>query len=316
MDSTGLKAPPGPGRWSDPPPMGVQAKRQSHIRLRAIAREPLLHFLLLGAALFLLDGWFKPATISVAQTQIVVSEARVRNLTLNFVRTWQRPPTREEFNGLVEAHIREEVMVREALALGLDRDDAIIRRRLQQKLAFVSGGEATLATPTDEQLEAYLKANADAFRLPPRATFVQVYLDPAKRKGTLDRDAARLLETLNRAGGPREAASLGDRLLLLEPRYEDIPQLEVARQFGADFAAELVKQPIGRWVGPLTSGYGLHLVRVERHWSGGAPALADVRPLVEREWLNVSREELARAFYEGLRAKYAITVQMPEGFRP
>ena len=284
--------------------------------LRAIAREPLVHFLLLGAALFLLDGWLRPTTNSAGRSQIVVSEAHVRNLTRNFVRTWQRPPTRQELDGLVEAHIREEVMVREALALGLDRDDAIIRKRLQQKLEFVSEGVAALAPPTDEQLQAYLKAHADAFRTPPRTTFVQVYLDPARRKGTLDRDAASLLQTLNRAATPREAAGAGDRLLLLAPRYEDIPQPEIASRFGAEFAAELEKQPVGRWVGPLASGYGLHLVRVEARRAGGPPALADVRPLVEREWSNASREEIARAFYKGLRAKYAITVQMPESLRP
>jgi hypothetical protein len=284
--------------------------------LRSLVREPLAHFLLLGALLFFLDGWLRPATTAAADSRIVVSEARVHNLTRNFVRTWQRPPTREELAGLVEAHVREEVMVREALALGLDRDDAIIRRRLQQKLEFVSEGAAALAPPTDEQLEAYLKAHPEAFRAPPRVTFVQVYLDPARRKGALDADAARLLETLNGAGAPRDPTSVGDRLLLLEPRYENLPQPEVASQFGAEFAAALVKQPTGRWAGPLASGYGLHLVRVEQLQPRGTPALGDVRPLVEREWSNARREELARAFYERLRAKYAITVQMPEGFRP
>ncbi len=284
--------------------------------LRSLAREPLVHFLLLGAALFLVDGWLRPATTAAADSRIVVSEERIRNLTRNFVRTWQRPPTRAELDGLVEAHVREEVMVREALALGLDRDDTIVRRRLQQKLEFVSEGAAALAPSTDEQLEAYLKANPEAFRSPPRATFTQVYLDPARRKGTLDADAARLLETLNRAAAPRDPTAVGDRLLLLEPRYENLPQPEVASQFGAEFAAALVKQPTGRWVGPLASGYGLHLVRVERLQPGGTPVLSEVRPLVEREWSNARREELARAFYQRLRSKYAITVQMPEGFRP
>ena len=111
----------------------------------------------------------------------MVSEARIRNLAQNFSRTWQRPPTREELDGLVEAHLREEVLYREAVALGLDRDDTIIRRRLQQKMEFVSEEAAALAKPTDEDLAKYLAANTEAFRVEPRVTFAQVYLDSRQR---------------------------------------------------------------------------------------------------------------------------------------
>lgn len=283
---------------------------------KAILREPLVHFLLLGAALFFLDAWLRPTAATAANTEIVVSEARVRNLAQNFRRTWQRPPTREEIDGLIESHIREEVMVREALALGLDRDDSIIRRRLQQKLEFVSEEAAALAKPTDEELNAYLKANAEAFRSEPRVTFVQVYLDPRKRASTIDAEARRLLDSLNRAGTNVDPAKSGDRLLLLEARYENMPQAEVARLFGSAFAEALVKQPVGRWVGPIPSGYGVHVVRLEALQLGGTPALGDVRPLVEREWANARRQEVAKAFYDKLRAKYAIKVQMPEAGKP
>jgi hypothetical protein len=284
--------------------------------LRSLAREPLVHFLLLGAALFALDAWLRPAAPAAGSAEIVVSEARVRNLAQSFARTWQRPPTREELDGLIESHIREEVMVREALALGLDRDDAIVRRRLQQKVEFVAEEAAALARPTDAQLEAYLKANAAAFRTEPRATFAQVYLDPAKRKGALVADAKRLLEALNGARPSLDPARAGDRLLLLEPRYENVPRHELARLFGSEFADALAKQPVGKWAGPVPSGYGVHLVRVEALEPGAMPALADVRPLVEREWANARRQEVGRAFYEQLRAKYAIEVQMPQSPRP
>jgi len=278
--------------------------------LKSLAREPLVHFLLLGAALFLLDAWARPAAAPAGATEIVVSEARVRNLAQTFGRTWQRPPTQEELDGLVESYVREEVFYREALALGLDRDDAIVRRRLQQKMEFVSEEAAALAKPTDEDLAKYLAANADAFRVEPRATFVQVYLDPQKRGAALDADAKRLLGTLNAAGAVDPARS-GDALMLLEPRYENASQSELARLFGAEFAALLMKQPTGTWSGPIRSGYGAHLVKVESSTRGGAPALADVRPLVEREWANAKRQEFARAFYEKLRSKYRISVQKP-----
>ena len=286
------------------------------VMLKSLLREPLVQFLLLGAALFAIDAWLRPAAAPATGGEIVVSEARIRNLAQNFARTWQRPPTREELEGLVESHIREEVMVREALALGLDRDDAIIRRRLQQKVEFVSEEAAALARPTDDELNVYLKANADAFRVEPRATFTQVFLDPAKHAGTIDADAKRLQETLNRAGAQPDFANMGDRLTLLEPRYENASQGEIARLFGADFADALVKQPVGKWDGPIRSGYGAHLVRVDALQPGGTPSLEEVRPLVEREWTNAKRQALSKAFYEKLRSKYAIKVQMLEAPKP
>jgi len=284
--------------------------------LKSLAREPLIHFLLLGAALFLLDAWVRPAAAPAANTDIVVSEARVRNLAQNFRRTWQRPPTRQELEGLVEGHVREEVLYREALALGLDRDDTIIRRRLQQKMEFISEEAAALAEPTDQELEQYLAAHADAFRVEPRATFAQVYLDPGRRGTALAGDAARLLGTLDAAGGEVDIASMGDRLMMLDPRYENASSSEIARLFGTGFAEALVRQPTGKWTGPIASGYGMHLVRVESLTPGGTPALEEIRPLVKREWSNARRQEVAGAFYEKLRSKYTVSVQMPQAARP
>ena len=280
-------------------------------RLKRWLHEPLVHFLLLGAALFLIDAWLRPPSAPAANTEIVVNEARIRNLAQNFQRTWQRPPTKAELDGLIETHVREEVMVREALALGLDRDDAIIRRRLQQKMEFVSEETAAQVAPSDDELTAYMKAHPEAFAVDPRVTFRQVYLDPAKRGTALDADAKGLASRLNSPGAP-DPATQGDRLSLLESRYEEEPVAEVARLFGRDFADALVKQPVGRWSGPIASGYGAHVVKVEALVPGGTPPLADVRPQVEREWRNARRQELAKAFYEKLRAKYAVRVKMPE----
>ncbi len=103
--------------------------------------------------------------------------------------------------------------------------------------------------------------------------------------------------------------------MLLEPRYADVPQGEVRRIFGTAFADALFQQPVGRWVGPIDSGYGTHLVRLESMTPGGVARLEDVRPLVEREWANARRKELGEAFYEQLRSKYRVTVKMPESFR-
>lgn len=283
--------------------------------LKSLAHEPLVHFLVLGAALFLLNAWLGPMSAPASRGEIVVAEARVRNLASNFARTWQRPPTKEELDGLVESYVREEVMVREALALGLDRDDAVIRRRLQQKVEFVSEGAAALSMPTDDELRAYLAAHADTFRTEPRVSFTQVYLDPGKHTGALDAEAKRLLDELNGPGVSANIASLGDRLGLLDQHYEAMPQAEIARLFGTTFAEALVGQPVGPWVGPIASGYGAHLVRIDTLQPGSLPSLGEVRPLVEREWSNQKRLELGKAFYAQLRSKYAIKIQMPEQAR-
>jgi parvulin-like peptidyl-prolyl isomerase len=283
--------------------------------LKLLLREPLVQFLLLGAVLFVLDAWLRPAAAPVAATQIVVSETRIDNLAQNFRRTWQRPPTKQELDGLIESFVKEEVMVREALALGLDRDDAIIRRRLQQKMEFVSEEAAASVQPTDEDLAKYLAANADAFRVEGRVSFTQIYLDPRRRAATLAADAKRMLDALNSARSP-DPAQLGDRLLLLESGYENAPQAEVARLFGADFAEALVQQPVGQWIGPIASGYGAHLVRVDALVPGGTPKLDEVRRLVEREWANARRQELSRAFYDRLRANYTIKVPMAAAAKP
>ncbi len=282
---------------------------------RSLLREPLVHFLLLGAALFLVDAWLRPLAPSAQGGEIVVSEARIRSLAQNFRRTWQRPPTRAELDGLIQDFVREEVLYREALALGLDRDDTIVRRRLRQKMEFVSDEAAALVKPTDEELAAYLAAHAEAFRVEPRATFTQVFLDPRRRAKTLEADAKRLLAELN-GGDSAAPAKRSDGLLLLEPRYENASQSELAKLFGAEFAAALFEQKTGSWVGPIPSGYGVHLVRVERMTPGGVAALEDVRPLVEREWANAKRKELSEAFYARLREKHKVTVKMPGAAPP
>lgn len=285
------------------------------VRLKGLLREPLVHFLLLGAAVFLFDAWLRPSA-PAANTEIVVGEARIRNLAQNFRRAWQRAPTKAELDGLVESHIREEIFYREALALGLDRDDAIIRRRLQQKLEFVSDESAALSQPSEEELAAYLEAHADAFAIEPRATFLQIYLDPRRRASALDADAKRLLERLNGARNGDDSAKLGDTLLLIEPRYENASRTEIERVFGTEFAAALTRQPVGTWVGPIASGFGAHLVMLQTLEPGGTPPLDAVRPLVEREWMNARRGEISRAFYERLRAKYTITIRLPGDARP
>ena len=273
-----------------------------------LIKEPLVHFLLLGAAIFV---WFELAgdpEATAPRDEIVVTAGRVTRLVALFEKTWQRPPTAAERDGLVEDFIREEVYYREALAVGLDRDDTIVRRRMRQKLEFVTEDIADQVEPTEEDLRAYLQAHPDAFRREPTFSFRHVYLNADRRK-SVEGDARALLAQLKARGAGPDTTALGDSLFMIEPAFRDAPQREVARALGKDFAAKLLELPIDEWTGPVASGFGLHLVFVEKRIEGRAAKLDDVRDAVARDWGAAKRREAREGFYRALRNKYVITVE-------
>ena len=276
--------------------------------MKKLLREPLVHFLLLGLLVF---AGFKVTSRNEAgePSKIVVTQAQVESLVTGFSRTWQRPPTTLELEGLIREYIHEEVCTREALALGLDKDDSVIRRRLRQKLEFISDSVASQADPTEEQLQQYLQAHANSFRGEREFTFSQVYLDPQKHGENLTRDINQMLAEL-RLGSKSDVSKMGDSLLL-EQNFESVPAGEVSKQFGEKFVANLAELPVGEWSGPIESGYGLHLVIVIDRKDGSAPALADVRETVKRDWVNARRSETNEKFYQALLKRYTVTVEEP-----
>ena len=280
--------------------------------MKRILREPLLHFLLLGAGLFIAYDVMQKPGVRNDSGEIVVTMGQVENLAATFAKTWQRPPTPEELAGLVRDRVREEVYCREAKALGLDKDDTVIRRRLRQKMEFISDDIAAQAEPTDAELISYLQGHPDSFRVEPRFTFRQVYLNPAKHGENLARDAAQLLAQLKRAGIAADSAQLGDSLML-EHQFAAASASEVDNQFGDKFAAKLRELTPGQWQGPIESGYGMHLVLVSERIEGRLPALAEVRDTVRREWDNARRLEANDKFYQELLKRYTVTI---EGLKP
>jgi hypothetical protein len=271
--------------------------------------EPLLHFLLLGALIFGVFKFISSETIEPGK--ILISQGRIESLETAFSRTWRRPPTASELEGLIRDYVREEVFAREAVALGLDKDDTIIRRRLRQKLEFVSEDVAAHAEPTDEQLRAYLREHPEAFRGDRWFTFRQVYLDPQRRGANLRRDATQLLAQLRRARSNVDIAMLGDSLML-ENEFKALPAREVVKQFGEKFATTLGGMPVGQWQGPIESGFGVHLVLMTERTDGSMPALEDVRAAVRREWINARRLEANEKFYRTLLQRYTVTIERPE----
>jgi hypothetical protein len=272
--------------------------------MKRFLREPLVHFLVLGAALFALDRWRGGA--AEARERIVIGAGQLEHLAAGFARTWLRPPTPEELRGLVRDHVREELATREALTLGLDRDDTIVRRRLRQKLEFLTEDVASLAEPSEAELETWLRAHPQAYELEPRFTFQQVFLSPERRGEALEADAQRLLAEL-RAQPELEA---GDPTLLPEG-LELAGTSEIERLFGDDFARALAALEPGGWGGPLRSAFGLHLVRIGARETGRLPELAEVREAVSRDWFAAKKRAALDAFYDGLLERYEVVIEPP-----
>jgi PPIC-type PPIASE domain len=275
-----------------------------------ILREPLLHFILLGAAIFGAYG-----VVTRHQTdkpgEIVVTQGTLENIITGFTRTWQRPPTEEELRGQVRDYIREEAAYREALAMGLDRDDTVVRRRLRQKLEFLSDDLATRVEPTEADLQNFLQVHPDMFQSEPHFSFRQVYLNPQQHAVNLSADETRLLAELQHAGPQADLTSLGDPFLLA-PSSQNISLAEVKQVFGDQFASALVTLPMNRWQGPVTSGYGAHFVFLSQRTESTLPALLEVRDQVRREWSNVKRNEATEKFYQALLKRYTVKIEPPE----
>jgi len=226
-------------------------------------------------------------------------------LAQNFATTWMRPPTAQEIGGLIDDYIAEEIYYREAIAMGLDQDDTVIRRRLRQKMEFISEAAADAVEPTDAQLQAYLDGHPDKFALPALLTFQQVLLS-SERRGELARaDAEKLLAELQAGRGPADPAQAGDPTML-PPSMEQATPQEIANTFGEAFSADVESAPVGQWTGPFESAYGLHLVRVATRTPAKQPTLAEIRPSVLREWQAAQRQQVNDAFYDSLRGKYDV----------
>ena len=273
-------------------------------------REPLIHFLAIGACLFLVFEWRGSGP---ASRRIVVTPGQVEALAAGFTRTWQRTPTDEELKGQIDEYVREEIATREAIAAGLDRDDTIIRRRLRQKMEFLAEDTIEAPPPTDIELRTWLDAHPVIYRREPEVAFRQVLLSPEGRGARLDHDARAMRAHLAKAGGDVAIDTLGDSRLL-PPEVERAPRSDVVRTFGEQFADEILVADPGQWVGPIRSGYGVHLVFVRARLEGRMPSLDEVRPQVERDFVADRRRRQLEATYEQLLERYQIVIERrPEG---
>jgi len=271
-------------------------------RIFSIFREPLVHFILIGACLFLMFGVTRQDDGDTAN-RIIVDPGQLQQLQAQFKRTWLRPPRENEMVSLIESYVRDEVYYREAVAMGLDRNDPQVRRRMRMKLEFLLEDLTADEAPDEKVLFAYLRQHEGKFFVEPQVSFQQVYLNPDKHQD-FDAKAQKMLAGLSKGAAPE---SVGDRTML-PYEYMRATKTDIARAFGEEFANDVAKLTPGDWTGPLYSRLGVHLVKVSERVEGRLPELSEVRDQVEREYTAERRKELKDIAYQRLRERYEIVV--------
>ena len=275
-----------------------------------ILREPLVQFLLVGMALF--GAWHVIGPAHAARdkaNRIVITDDDLRQIALVWVSQGRPPPTPQQMQALVETRVREEVLYREALALGLDKDDAIVRRQLARKMEFVAEDLSKLEEPTPGELGAWYGNNKERFALPARATFRQVYFSPDRRGANARADAAAVLAQL--AGKPIDAPVATGDPFMLQSSYGDRSLEVVAKEFGPPFARAIAGVAPGAWTGPVESGYGWHLVFVDALTARQVPEFEAIEAEVKSAWVEDHRERTRTRLYASMRARYEVVMPVP-----
>ena len=276
-------------------------------KIYKLLHEPLLHFLAIGAGLFFLFNQVTDTDIG-AGNRIVITQASLDRLAAVWLRRIGRPPTSKEREQQIDHYIREQVLYREALAMGLDQDDVIVRRRMAQKMEYLFDDLSLIPEPTDAELSSFLSENPSKFTVPAKISFSHIYLDTDSRGQEVYEDAKQLLEQLQDPAGVIDVESKGDRFLMPYD-YSEKRESELANLFGESFAKQLFALSAGSWQGPLTSEYGLHLVYVKSRSKGRLPPLAEIRMHVSNEWRAAKQHETNNTFYQSLLQRYEIVIK-------
>lgn len=268
-----------------------------------LLKEPLLHFVIIGGFLFAAHAALGPSSGPGASASTIhLTAADAEWLKQMWTRQWNRSPTDEELRGLMADHLKEEVLSREARTLELDVGDTIVRRRLAQKMAFLLDGTIRTPQPTEADLRTLYEKRPELVRMPPRVSFTQVFF----RRGAGNDLVGANLAVLS--GGNAEPDQVGERLLLGDT-FADQDEQALTTLFGAGFSQAVLALPLGRWSGPIESGYGLHLVKVTEIEPPQAPPFADVRERLAEDWRRERQEAASAQKYQDLLGKYQLVVE-------
>ncbi len=275
--------------------------------MKRLLREPLLHFLLIGAGLFVLFHYMRPhRDTSPTSRQIQFSIDELSQLALLYQSQWRREPTVDELDRLVENKVQQEVLYREALTMGLDKGDEIIKRRMAQKMQFLAEDVAAAREPTTEELKNWFTNNSQKFAMPARFSFRHLYFSTDRRGERAHEDAVKALAQLARqAEDSKLAASLADPFMF-QDYYRDRAQEYLGKEFGPRFAESVEKLTPGSWQGPVESGYGWHLVFVDTVTPRRIPSFEEVESDVKTAWLSQRKAQAWEKAYKDMRAKYTV----------
>jgi hypothetical protein len=279
--------------------------------MQKLIKDPLVHFLAVGVALFALAAW-RGQSVSAGREEIVVTAEQVAQARAAAAVLQGREPTPEELRALIEPTVRDEVMYREALALGLDENDDEVRRRLIEKMSYLTQDLADPAAPSEQALHEFYAANPATFTIPALVSFDQVFFSPGTRGDALEAAAAAGLAAL-RAG--RAPVEVGDRTPLRES-YDDAPREQVAVLFGDDLADALFGTAPGEWAGPFRSDFGLHVVRLRSRTAERLPAYDEIAARVAEEYGAQRRREANERAYRQMRERYDIVIEQPGSTPP
>jgi peptidyl-prolyl cis-trans isomerase C len=278
-------------------------------RWKGWLREPLLHFLLVGLVLFTGYSVLHPKPEATPESnRIILTPDDLLQMSVTWLAQGRPPPTSEQMQNLIELKVREEVLFREAVALGLDKDDTIVKRRLAQKMEFLAEGASTDNEPTTDMLRAWFKENPERFALLPRVSFRHLYFS-SDRHGEQAREAAThaLGDLAGKPGDWKDAGALGDPFMY-QDYYGDRSLDDMAKLFGSNFARQLVGLKPGSWQGPIESGYGWHLVFVDSSVPSRVPTFEEIEPDIKSNWIEAQRMEAKRKAYETMRAGYQVVL--------
>jgi hypothetical protein len=273
--------------------------------MKKLLREPLVHFLVAGTMLFAFYG-YTGRNDKPDDPRITVGPTQIQRIQAAWEKQWRRLPTDEELQKLIEQFIQEEVLYREALALGLEKDDTIVRRRLAQKMRFLIQDIADQKQPEDSELKVFFEENRAHFQTPARISFTHVFFNPDRRGAATMKDARQVLDSLKENDLER-APERGD-LFMLNHDYVEISQQEAARLFGGQFAENLFKLRPGSWQGPIRSGYGIHLARVKEYVPARVPSFSEVKDRVHQDYMDRQRRKTNEEALRDLKTRYRIEV--------
>jgi peptidyl-prolyl cis-trans isomerase C len=288
-------------------PEAIKEKPVSYPLVK-LFKEPLIQFLILGAAIYGAYALLGAPEDDFRDTTIVVDSNRIDSMISEWESRWNRPPSRQEMDALIQQYIKEDVLYRQAVAMGLNKDDPVMRRRMAQKLEFLTSDLSAMQVPAQGELEQFFTEHQQSYRDPDRISLSHIYFDPDKREGATLIDAEATLARLKEKGEPGEEISeLGDRFML-QSFFDSATELDIRRQLGSGFSEVVMGLEPGQWFGPVMSGYGVHLVYIYDRFAAPPPVFENVQARVLEDWHAQKREQFNAQFLENLKSRYEIVI--------